>query len=108
LPTPRASAALDNLGLALAAAEADDDRGAGAENLAEGVRLIQAELLAALGRMGIEPYSPAGERFDPTAHEAMAQYAVEGAEPGTIVEVYQQGYRHGDAVLRPARVVVAG
>ena len=33
---------------------------------------------------------------------------VEGAEPGTVVEVYQRGYRLGESVLRPARVVVAG
>jgi molecular chaperone GrpE len=38
----------------------------------------------------------------------VAQQPVEGAEPGTVVEVYQRGYRLGDAVIRPARVVVAG
>jgi molecular chaperone GrpE len=37
----------------------------------------------------------------------MASRPAEGAEPGTVVEVYQQGYRIGGAVLRPARVVVA-
>ncbi len=93
--------ALDHLALALASADADD------ASLAKGIRLVQSELLAALGRTGVEAYSPAGERFDPEQHEAMAQQPVEGAEPGTIVEVYQQGYRLGDAVLRPARVVVA-
>jgi molecular chaperone GrpE len=65
-------------------------------------------VIAALARVGIEPYSPVGERFDPQHHEAVAQHPVEGAEPGTIVEVYQRGYRLGEAVLRPARVVVAG
>jgi molecular chaperone GrpE len=94
--------ALDHLALALASAEAGDDGG-----LAEGIRLVQTELLAALARTGVEAYSPQGERFDPEQHEAMAQQPVEGAEPGTVVEVYQQGYRLGDTVLRPARVVVA-
>jgi molecular chaperone GrpE len=37
----------------------------------------------------------------------MAQQAVEGAESGTVVEVYQAGYRLGEEILRPARVVVA-
>jgi molecular chaperone GrpE len=37
----------------------------------------------------------------------MAKQAVEGAESGTVVEVYQQGYRANGTVLRPARVVVA-
>ena len=45
--------------------------------------------------------------FDPTVHEAMAQAPVEGAESGTVTEVYQQGYRIADTVIRPARVVVA-
>jgi molecular chaperone GrpE len=93
--------ALDNLHLALAAETSD-----GA--FAEGVRLVQRELLAALGRAGIEAYVPTGERFDPQVHEAVAQQPFEGAEPGTIVEVMQHGYRRGEAVLRPARVLVAG
>ena len=40
-------------------------------------------------------------------HEAMASQPVEGTEPGTVAEVYQQGYRINGTVLRPARVVVA-
>jgi molecular chaperone GrpE len=78
------------------------------DTLASGIKLVHAGVLAALARVGIEPYSPVGERFDPQHHEAVAQQAVEGAEPGIVVEVYQCGYRLGDAVLRPARVVVAG
>jgi len=68
---------------------------------------VHDELLAALARVGIEPFSPQGERFDPNQHEAMVQQPVEGAESGTVVEVYQQGFRQGESVLRPARVVVA-
>jgi molecular chaperone GrpE len=92
--------ALDNLMLAVAAAEAH-------EGLAEGFRLVEAELTAALARAGIEGFSPEGEPFDPNEHEAMSQREVEGAEPGTVVEVFQRGYRVNGTVLRPARVVVA-
>jgi molecular chaperone GrpE len=99
--------ALDNLGRALAHAEEPDGAENGGEHLAAGVKLVHDELLAALQRVGIEPFSPRGERFDPNEHEAMAQQAVEGADAGTVVEVYQQGFRHGESVLRPARVVVA-
>ena len=60
-----------------------------------------------MSRVGVEGYSPKGEQFDPNVHEAMAQHPVEGAETGTIVEVYQSGYRTADSVIRPARVVVA-
>lgn len=95
--------ALDNLGRALVAADGE----ASDEHLSAGVRLVQAELVGALARVGIEPFSPRGERFDPQEHEAITQQSVEGAEPGTVADVYQQGYRHGELVLRPARVVVA-
>ena len=76
-------------------------------HLTKGIRLVQQQLLAALARVGIEPYSPKGEAFDPHLHEAVATTPVEGAEPGTVVEVYQAGYRLGDDVLRAAKVVVA-
>ena len=97
--------AIDNLDRALAAAGVEQNGSEG--TLADGIKLVQADLMAALARVGIEPYSPEGEKFDPQRHEAMAQQPVEGAESGTIVEVYQRGYTLGDAVLRPARVVVA-
>ena len=91
--------ALDNLERAIAA---HPD-----EQLTEGIRLVHAELTAALGRVGVQGYSPKGEPFDPNVHEAMAQQPVDGAESGTVVEVYQQGWRKDDHVIRPARVVVA-
>ena len=97
--------ALDNLERALAAAESQPNHGE--HHLAEGIRLVQAELVAAMGRVGVEGYSPKGETFDPNVHEAMAQQPVDGAESGTIVEVFQSGYRLGEDVIRPARVMVA-
>ena len=93
--------ALDNLDRAISAAPAGQD------SLTEGFRLVHAELTAALARLGIEGYAPKGEPFDPTQHEAMAQHQVDGAASGTVVEVYQPGYRLNDVILRPARVVVA-
>jgi molecular chaperone GrpE len=98
--------ALDNFERALAAAEAQPENRD--HHLTDGIRLVQTELLAALARVGIEPVSPKGDRFDPHRHEAVAQQPVDGAEPGTIVEVYSAGYTYGDDVLRPAKVVVAG
>ncbi|HWC26244.1 MAG TPA: nucleotide exchange factor GrpE [Solirubrobacteraceae bacterium] len=97
--------ALDNLDRAIAAVDASEDQD---HHLTQGIRLVQSELASALARSGIEGYARKGERFDPAEHEAVAQMPVEGAEPGTIVEVLQPGYRLNDFVLRPARVVVAG
>lgn len=95
--------AIDNLERALSAAEDSP----GETGLIEGVRLVHAELAAALKRVGVESYSPQGDQFDPELHEAMAQQPVPEADSGTVVEVYQRGYRVGDTVIRPARVVVA-
>jgi molecular chaperone GrpE len=109
-------AAVDNLDRALAAAEAQATGGGAGEGadgrvaceqLLSGIRLVHADVLAAFARLGIEPFSPVGERFDPQFHEAVAQQPCEGAQTGTVVEVYQVGYRLGDGVLRPARVLVA-
>jgi len=90
--------ALDNLDRALDAAQEDDP-------LLEGVRLVRSELSAALARCGIEAFRPLGEAFDPNLHEAVATVgAPNGA--GSVVEVYQDGYRLGESIIRPARVVV--
>jgi molecular chaperone GrpE len=98
--------AVDDLDRALAAAEA---LGEGADaTLVSGLKLVYADVIAALARVGIEVFSPEGEPFDPQHHEAVAQLPAEGAEPGTVIEVYQRGYALGDAIIRPARVVVAG
>jgi molecular chaperone GrpE len=95
--------ALDHLDHALKAAEAHDAD----EELVKGFALVRDEIVKALGQVGIQPFAPHGELFDPNEHEAMAQQPSEDAEAGTVIEVYQQGYRINGAVLRPARVVVA-
>jgi molecular chaperone GrpE len=92
--------ALDHLELALKAAE-------GHEDVVKGFAMVAGELQAALARVGIQAFSPKGEAFDPNEHEAMASQPSEEAESGTVIDVYQSGYRINGAVLRPARVVVA-
>ena len=94
--------ALDNLDRAIAAAPSGDP-------LLEGVRLVRSEISAALARVGVESFSPLGEQFDPSLHEAVATMPQPegGAASGTVAEVYQDGYRLGEAIIRPARVVVA-
>ncbi|MEV4421156.1 nucleotide exchange factor GrpE [Patulibacter sp. NPDC049589] len=104
--------ALDNLDRALAHVDQDAAQpevpGHDAQ-LVEGLRIVHREIHAALSQAGIEAYDPTGEQFDPHAHEALTQQpAPEGTPPGTILAVYQAGYRRGDDVLRAAKVVVAG
>jgi molecular chaperone GrpE len=99
--------ALDDFERALAHAEAEESDNE--HHLTAGIRLVQQKMLDALRRAGIEQFSPKGEPFDPHQHEAVAQQpAADGAEQGTVLEVVQNGYRLGEDVLRPARVVVAG
>jgi molecular chaperone GrpE len=91
---------VDNLERALASAEE------GEQHLAQGVRLVHAELIAVLERNGVEQFNPAGDRFDPSEHEALSVRA--DGEPGVVLDVVEKGYRANGTVLRPARVVVSG
>src|SRR5690349_13497999 len=84
--------ALDDFERALVHAEAEE--GDEEHHLTAGIRLVQQKMIEALKRTGIEQYSPKGEPFDPHLHEAVAQQpAGDGAQPGTVLEVVQNGYR---------------
>ncbi len=96
--------AIDNLERAMQAAGA---AGESSQDVMQGLRLVQAELVAALGRAGITVEDPKGQPFDPHRHEALAQAPTEGVEAGIVVEVYQPGYVLAETVLRAARVVVS-
>ena len=91
---------LDDLERALAAAEEHEEA-----KLEEGVRLVQRELRSALDREGLAEIETSG-LFDPHVHEALLTQPSE-AEEGSVLEVIQKGYKLGNHVLRPARVVVA-
>jgi molecular chaperone GrpE len=97
---------LDDLERALQAAGLDPE-GDSEDGLAHGVILVFRGLRETLTRNGIEAVDPKGEKFDPNVHEALSTQAVEGTESGTVVEVMQKGYRMGDQLIRPARVVVS-
>jgi molecular chaperone GrpE len=91
---------LDDLERALAAAEEHEEA-----KLEEGVRLVHRELRSALDREGLAEIETNGH-FDPHVHEALLTQPSDAAE-GSVLEVIQKGYKLGDHVLRPARVVVA-
>jgi molecular chaperone GrpE len=91
---------VDNLERALRTANPEED------HLAEGVRLVHAELVSTLERNGVKAFDPAGEPFDPTFHEALSTREGENGS-GVVLDVVEKGYKLGDAVIRPARVVVS-
>ncbi|HEY0391812.1 MAG TPA: nucleotide exchange factor GrpE [Solirubrobacterales bacterium] len=97
---------LDDLERAIQAAGLDPE-GDSDEGLAHGVLLVFRSLRDSLARNGVEAVDPKGEKFDPTAHEALSTQPVEGTESGTVIEVLQKGYRLGEQLVRPARVVVS-
>jgi molecular chaperone GrpE len=100
---------LDNLERALGAAQIDPDEAGDGDGagLAHGVLLVYRDLRATIERAGVETYDPVGEKFDPEWHEALSMRPAEGAEPGTVLETVEKGYRLDGQVLRPARVVVS-
>jgi molecular chaperone GrpE len=91
---------VDDLERALQAAEEHEEA-----KLEEGVRLVHRQLASALQREGLAEIETNG-KFDPHVHEALLTQPSE-ADDGSVIEVLQKGYRLGDRVLRPARVVVA-
>lgn len=92
---------LDDLERALEAAERHEEAA-----LVDGVKLVEQALRAALEKEGLVEIETDGA-FDPHVHEAMLAQERDGAEPGSVLEVVQRGYRLGDKVVRPARVIVA-
>lgn len=92
---------LDTLEMAARAETAD-------ENYKKGVVMTLDKAAAALAALKVEEIPAEGQPFDPNLHAAVGQApAGEGVESGSIVQVYQKGYRLGDKVIRHAAVVVA-
>ena len=91
---------LDDLERALEAAEQHEEA-----KLEDGVRLVHRELRGTLEKEGLVEIETDGE-FDPHVHEALLSQASE-EDDGAILQVIQKGYRLGDRVLRPARVVIS-
>ena len=92
---------LDDLERALAAAEQHEEA-----QLEEGVRLVHRSLASLLERNGLTQIETEG-KFDPHVHEALLAQPAEEKESGDVLDVIQKGYKLGDRVVRPARVIVA-
>ena len=92
---------IDNLERAIKAAEDH----ASEESLLDGVRMTLKLLMEAAGRMGLEEVPALGEKFDPEKHNAVMR--AEEGEPGTVLEVFEKGYRVKGRIIRYAMVKVA-
>ena len=92
---------LDDLERALDAVEEHEEA-----ELEEGVRLVHRALSDALAKEGLAEI-PTDGKFDPHVHDALLTQPDDDRESGDVLDVLQKGYRLGDKVLRPARVIVA-
>ena len=92
---------LDTLEMAEAAPTAD-------ENFKKGVTLTLEKAKAAFEALKVEEIPALGLPFDPAVHNAVMQKPAEnGEESGTVLQVFQKGYKLGDKVIRHATVIVA-
>ena len=93
--------AIDNLERALASGASS-----GSPQLHQGVEMTLQQLRLLLRQHGIEPEESVGQPFAPHRHEAVSQRHDAAHPAHSIIEVLQRGYRRGDKVFRPAKVVV--
>jgi len=99
----------DNMQRALDALpdEAMEEAGEAVKGLVMGVRMTERELVACFERHGVRKISPAGEKFDPNVHQAIAEVPGSGEPAGVVVDVAQPGFVLEDRVLRAAMVTVS-
>ena len=94
---------LDNLDRTLQAATPRES----ATPLVEGVRLVRSQLERVLRSYGVERIDALGERFDPNVHDAVSVIPVrDPADHAMVLDQAEPGYRFGERLLRPAKVVV--
>ena len=86
------------------ALQSDD---AAPEAMRQGVELTLKQLLAAFAKGNLKEIDPAGQKFDPHFHQAIATVPADGVSPNHVVSVLQKGWTIADRVLRPALVTVA-
>jgi len=79
----------------------------GSKEYVRGMELIHQRLSDALKKLGLEPISAKGLKFDPHIHHAVEMSETDHVEDHTILEEYQRGYNFRGRLLRPAMVKVA-
>lgn len=72
------------------------------DNLKKGIVGINLQLSSILKSYGVDEFGNTGEKFDPNIHEALADHG-DGDE---IKEILQKGYKMGDKIIRPAKVII--
>jgi molecular chaperone GrpE len=97
---------IDNLERALEVA--GSAKGDQHEQLVQGIAMVRDEFTGALRKHGIEAVESVGVPFDPAVHDALQQVDSPDHPPGMVIREFERGYKLGDRLLRPARVIIAG
>ena len=93
----------DLFAMAMKAADKSDNVAA----LKQGLTMIQTEYAKALDELGVKEFHAAGEKFDPLLHDAVSSEPSDTVPEGVVIKEWNSGYKLGDRLLRPARVVVS-
>lgn len=93
----------DNVNMAVSSAEGSGNIDA----ILQGLRMIVGEYDRAISDIGIKKFNALGEKFDPALHEAIAHENSSEVPEGIVTKQWNCGYKLGERLLRPARVVVS-
>ena len=93
----------DNVAMAMGSAE----KAANMDAILQGLRMIVGEYERAISDLGIVKYNAVGEKFDPLLHDAIAHEPSDEIPEGVVTKQWTCGYKFGERLLRPARVVVS-
>ena len=93
----------DFLAMADAAAEKSDN----VEAIRQGLQMIIVQFFKAFDELGIHKFESVGKEFDHNLHDAVSDEASSEVEAGKIIREWSCGFKIGDKLLRPARVVVS-
>jgi len=77
------------------------------KNWLQGVLFVRNQLEEVMKNIGLEPFGAVGETFDPNRHDSAGEKSVEGAAASTVVEVVMRGWKMGERIMRPAKVIIA-
>ncbi|MBR2373850.1 MAG: nucleotide exchange factor GrpE [Lentisphaeria bacterium] len=91
----------------LAMAETAANQSDNVEAIRQGLIMIIGEYRKAFDELGLKPFDAKGEKFDPELHDAVAREVSDEIPEGVVVKQWNCGFKLGEKVIRPARVVVS-
>ncbi len=77
------------------------------DSIRQGLKMIIDQFFKVFDEIGVTPLESVNQKFDPQLHDAVAKEPSETVPEGTIIREWNRGFKLGDRLLRPARVVVS-